>query len=642
MQNKINLKIFDLRGFFAKRDWISKNVLIPVLLLVLFIASSLYAQDTLYIPDIETFMQIGYASNPQITKDGKTLFFETGFTGVDQLYRLDSSGWPYQLTFLPDGINFFSLSLDGEKAIVGAAKGGDEQAQLYLVDTRTGQTTALTKKPEVRHGSPKWSFDSQKIYFYNNQTNLKDFHIFSLDLKTKKQERIFEFHGWNSIADVSFDGRYLLVYHYPSNINNDIYLVDLTTLKSENVTPHQGDYTFQTPRFSKDGKTVYLVSNMNKDGIMRLATIDVHAKELTFWDEESSWEIEKLSISPDRRYLAWIVNEEGYGKLKISDLKSQIEIPTPDVKGRIFDISFSNESSIAFSFSSPTKTTNIWVWEWKKQELRKLTHSVMAGIDPSLFAEPTLIKYKSFDGLEIPAFLYLPPNYQGKPIPFVMHVHGGPESQFRPNFMRHFQYLLLNGYGVLAPNVRGSIGYGREYMLLDNYKKRLDSIKDIAEGAKWLFKNGYTSPDRLAIKGASYGGYAVMAALTEYPDLFAAGIEEIGIVNFVTFLENTKAYRRKLRESEYGPLTDKEFLKSISPIHKVDKIKASLLVIHGENDPRVPVGEARQVIEAMRAKGSEVDSLIFPDEGHGIAKLSNRLLAYRKMVDFLDKNLKKD
>jgi dipeptidyl aminopeptidase/acylaminoacyl peptidase len=266
----------------------------------------------------------------------------------------------------------------------------------------------------------------------------------------------------------------------------------------------------------------------------------------------------------------------------------------------------------------------------------------MAGIDPSLFVEPTLIKYKSFDGLEIPAFLYLPPDYQGKPIPFVIDVHGGPESQFRPGFVRNFQYLLLNGYGVFAPNIRGSSGYGKEYVMLDNYKKRLDSIKDVAEGAKWLIKNGYTTKDRLAIKGGSYGGYVVMAALTEFPDLFAAGIDEVGIVNFVTFLENTKTYRRELRESEYGPLTDKEFLESISPIHKVDKVKAALLVIHGENDPRVPVDEARQVIEAMRAQGGEVDSLIFSDEGHGIAKLSNRLVAYRKMVDFLDQHLKKD
>jgi len=610
--------------------------------LLLFLSGVLYAQDTLYVPDIETFMQIGYATSPELTKDGKTLYFETGFTGVDQLYRLDASGWPYQLTFLSDGIMFYSLSPDGEKAVVGAATGGDEQAQLFLVDTKTGRITRLTSKPEIRHGSPTWFPDNQKIYFYSNQTNLKDFHIFSMDLKTKNQELVFEFDGWNSVADISEDGKYLLVYHVPSNVNNDIYLVDLTSLKAENITPHEGDYEFDYPNFSKDAKTVYLVSNNNKDGIKRLAKIDVDTKKLTFWGEESNWEVEGLSISPDRRYLGWVINEEGYGKPRMWDLMQKREVPAPDVKGRIYGASFSDVGSIAFAFTSPTKTTDIWIWDWNKKELRKATHSVMAGIDPSLFVEPTLIKYKSFDGLEIPAFLYLPPNCQGKPVPFVIHAHGGPESQYRPSFARHFQYLILNGYGILAPNIRGSSGYGREYVMMDNYKKRLDSIKDIAEGARWLIEKGYTSTDRLAIKGGSYGGYAVMAALTEHPDLFAAGIEEIGIVNFVTFLQNTRAYRRALRESEYGPLTDPEFLKSISPIHKVDRIKAALLVIHGENDPRVPVGEARQVIEAVRAQGGEVDSLIFPDEGHGIAKLSNRLVAYRKMVDFLDKHLKKD
>jgi len=629
MQNMISLKA-------GMKSWA------VLLFLFLILPGTLYAQDTLYIPDIETFMQIGYANNPELTKDGKILYFETGFTGVDQLYRLDASGWPYQLTFLPDGAMFYSLSPDGEKAIVGGARGGDEQAQLFLVDTRTGQITQITDKPEIRHGSPIWSPDNQRIYFFNNQTNLKDFHIFSMDLKTKKQEMVFQFDGWNSVADTSPDSRYLLVYHVPSNVNNDIYLVDLTTLKSENLTPHEGDYFFEYASFSADAKTVYLVSNKNEDGIMRLAKVDVATKNLTFWGEKSNWEVERLLISPDRGHLAWVVNQEGYGIPKIWNLKTNSPVAAPDLKGRIYGASFSDAGTIAFAFGSPTKTIDIWIWDWNKTELRKATHSVMAGIDPSLFVEPTLIKYKSFDGLEIPAFLYLPPDYQGKPIPFVIDVHGGPESQFRPGFVRNFQYLLLNGYGVFAPNIRGSSGYGREYVMLDNYKKRLDSIKDIAQGARWLIEKGYTSEDRLAIKGGSYGGYAVMAAITEYPDLFAAAIEEIGIVNFVTFLENTKAYRRALRESEYGPLTDREFLTSISPIHKVDKIKAALLVIHGENDPRVPVGEARQVIEAVKAQGGEVDSLIFPDEGHGIAKLSNRLVAYRKMVDFLDAHLKKD
>ena len=252
---------------------------------------------------------------------------------------------------------------------------------------------------------------------------------------------------------------------------------------------------------------------------------------------------------------------------------------------------------------------------------------------------PSLIHYKSFDGLGIPALLYVPRGWNGEPIPFIMDIHGGPEGQARPVFSRHFQYLLLKGYGIFVPNVRGSSGYGRDYIKLDDYKNRKDSIRDIYEGAKWLKDHGYTRFGKIGIKGASYGGYATLASLVEYPDVFGAGIDDVGIANFVTFLTNTAPYRRALREAEYGPLSDEAFLLSISPITEVDKIKAPLIV-HGANDPRVPVGEARQMAEAIRARGGVVDTLMFADEGHGAAKFSNRLVYYRTMAEFLDSHLK--
>ena len=206
--------------------------------------------------------------------------------------------------------------------------------------------------------------------------------------------------------------------------------------------------------------------------------------------------------------------------------------------------------------------------------------------------------------------------------------------------MRNFQYFLLEGYGILAPNIRGSAGYGRDYLALDNYKNRQNSIRDICEGAKWLVDRGYAKFGKIGIKGGSYGGYATLAALVACPEAFGAGVDDIGISNFVTFLRNTAPYRRALREAEYGPLSDEAFLREISPLTHVDKIRAPLLIVHGANDPRVPVGEARQMAEAIRARGGIVDTLIFADEGHGAAKLSNRLVYYRKMVDFFDKHLK--
>jgi dipeptidyl aminopeptidase/acylaminoacyl peptidase len=303
---------------------------------------------------------------------------------------------------------------------------------------------------------------------------------------------------------------------------------------------------------------------------------------------------------------------------------------------------FSDRGTVVFGYSSPTKAPDVWLWDWRKPELRRLTNTIYAGIDPKLFRDPQLVKIKSFDGLEVPAFMYLPPGYQpGMKVPFIMDMHGGPESQFRPAFIRNFQYFMLNGYGILAPNIRGSSGYGKEYLGLDNYKLRMNSVKDAGAYARWLIDQGYTTREGLGIRGGSYGGFMVLACITEFPDLFAAAVDEVGIANFETFLQNTAEYRRALREAEYGPLSDPGFLKSVSPIYKVDKIRTPLFVVHGENDPRVPVGEARQIAAAIATRGGVVDTLIFPDEGHGAAKRPNVLTEYRRQVEFFDKHLKK-
>jgi dipeptidyl aminopeptidase/acylaminoacyl peptidase len=296
---------------------------------------------------------------------------------------------------------------------------------------------------------------------------------------------------------------------------------------------------------------------------------------------------------------------------------------------------------VVFSFNGPTRTTDVWRWNPESGELTQLTSATYAGIDRGLFSEPQLIHYKSFDSLTIPAFLYLPKGYTpGTPIPFVIEAHGGPESQSQPFFTRNIQYLLLNGYGVMLPNVRGSEGYGREYLNLDNYKNRKHSLQDYKAAAEWLISNGYSSQGKLAIRGGSYGGYVVYGMITEYPELFSAAIGSVGIANFVTFLQNTAAYRRALREAEYGPLSDSAFLRDISPVHKANLIKTPLLVIHGANDPRVPVDEARQIIAAIQKSGGIVDSLIFADEGHGAGKRSNLIPEYEKQIQFLKTHLK--
>jgi dipeptidyl aminopeptidase/acylaminoacyl peptidase len=321
-------------------------------------------------------------------------------------------------------------------------------------------------------------------------------------------------------------------------------------------------------------------------------------------------------------------------------MENNLPLPSPEIDGMIEDPVLLDDGRLLFVYSSPARTDDIWMWNYNTKELKQLTFATYSGIDQSLFVEPVLVRYKSFDGLEIPAFMYLPPDYDGQPVPFIIAPHGGPELQSRPYFVRNFQYFLLNGLGIFSPNVRGSKGYGKEFLDMDNYKKRMNSIKDIKAGVDYLIENKYTAHGKIGIMGGSYGGFVVLASITEYPGLFSAAVDRVGIANFVTFLKNTKDYRRHIREAEYGPLTDEEFLKSISPIHKAHLIKTPLLVTHGENDARVPVSEARQIIKAVNENGGVVDSLFFPDEGHNIVKKGNKVILYRKIAEFFNKYLK--
>jgi dipeptidyl aminopeptidase/acylaminoacyl peptidase len=603
---------------------------------------SIEAVEKPYIPDIETFMQIGYCASPAISEDGREIFFISNMSSVSQLYRLTEEGWPYQLTLFSDGIDFYTISPDGEFAIVGASTGGSEQSQLHWVDGKTGRTRILTRKPEVRYGTVVISPTKNHIYYRSNERNMTDFDIYAMNLGTGEEVMLAELEGANGVEDITDDGKALLFSRWTSSYNSDLYFFDIDSRQRLHLTPHKGEAVYDYPEFSPDGHVIYLVTNENKEGLLRVAKIEVATRRIEYLHEETVWETEELALSPEGRYIAWVLNQDGYGNLYIKDLQAGEMLPTPPLSGLVTEPYFARDGKLLFVFESPTKTEDVWSWDLHNLKLQKLTNSIYAGIDPSLFVEPQLIRYKTFDKREIPGLLYLPPTYSGEPIPFIVHAHGGPESQFRPSFYRHLQYLLLNGYGIFAPNVRGSSGYGKDYAALDNYKKRLDSVKDLKCGVDWLIQKGYTKKRMIGIKGASYGGYMVLAGITEYPDLFAAAVDEVGIANFVTFLENTGAYRRALREAEYGPLTDRGLLKEISPIHKVDRITTPLMVVHGENDPRVPVGEARQIIKALSDRGVAIDSLIFADEGHGVSKRKNNLILYRRMVDFFDKHLKEE
>jgi len=597
--------------------------------------------DSAYVPDIETFMQIGGNSSPQVSLDGKVRCFSSAMSGVNQLYRKGDNGWPNQLTVFPDGIDFYNLSYDGKSAIVGAAVGGSEQTNLYLVDVKTGRVTALTDLDDVQIAGPLWSHDNTKIYYRTNQANKTDFHVYEITVATGQERPVYVAEGYNGPGLISDDDQWLVAYYYPSNVDNNLYLVNIADGTSELITEHEGNANYSPVDFSADGKTLYIISNANEDGIARRATLDLATKKITFLDSGTVWETEEFLLSHDKSKMAWVINEEGYAKMKLWDVKANKELPLPSLDGIYGGVQFDGSNAVVFTFNGPTKPMDCWRWDFAAKKLEQWTWAVTAGIDLSILVEPQLIHFKSFDDMEIGAFMYLPPGAKkGDKVPFIISAHGGPESQFRPYFIRNFQYFALNGFGILAVNPRGSSGYGQEFLDMDNYKDRWKSVKDYEMATRWLIDQGYADPDHIGVTGGSYGGYMTLACMTTNPDLYAAGIDNVGIANFYTFLMNTSSYRRALRESEYGPLSDSAFLVDISPLTHVDKIAAPLMIIHGENDPRVPVGEARQMAEAISARGGIVDTLIFPDEGHGVAKRPNMLVQYRRMVDFFKEHLK--
>jgi prolyl oligopeptidase PreP (S9A serine peptidase family) len=641
------------------------KLFLSVVVIVLFSWPAVVAQDqpdrgtlldhSKFVPDIASFLQIGAAMPAAYTWDGKTVFFSSSLSGTPQVYRINEHGWPYQLTSFEDGVDlytgsiaYFNLNWGGDMAIVGASVGGSELSQLFLLDTHTGQTQQLTYRPDARYRVCMWAKDDRSIIYNSTEENLVDYHIYRMDITTGESEKIFgdtaDLTGGKYPVSLSQDGSRLIIERWNSNADKDFWLLDLNTGNYRKINDDTTDVRYDAMTLAPDNKTIWLLCNANEDGVTRLAKMKIGSPKVEFI--EDGWlnpmlEIDEMRISRDYKYMTVKLNENGYMRLKMREIESRRELPSPPLDGQLGGGTFAEDGTCLISFEGPSRAPDVWRWNPATEELEQLTFSSYTGINRELFSEPELITYKSFDDLEIPAFLYLPPGYkEGNKIPFVVYAHGGPSSQFKPKFIRSYQYLILNGYGIIAPNPRGSGGYGREYMAMDDYQLRKNSLKDYKAAVDWLLEKGYTEKGKIAIRGGSYGGYVVLGMITEYPDLFDAAIDAVGIANFKTFLENTRPDRRKNREAEYGPLSDPDFLAEISPIHKAKLIKTPLLVIHGENDSRVPVDEARQIIQAIIDNGGVVDSLIFPDEGHGISKRSNVITSYRKQVAFLDTQLK--
>ena len=592
--------------------------------------------------DFERFLNVRSASRPSFSPDGRSVGFLTDITGVPQLWSVPvEGGWPQQLTFYTERLQMASYSPTGNRILFGMDVGGDERQQLYLLSNDGEVVTPLTADAETIHTFGAWSPDGDSIAFVSNRRDRAFFDVYIRDLSSHENRLVYQQDGTNAVADWSPDGRYLLLTRSVSNLYNDLYLFDLRTQDVTLLTRASGDVTYTLAQWSADGQGLYLLCNQDRE-VRGLAYIALGSREVTYL-QTPSWDVEALAYSKTSGRIAYSTNVDGYSELAVLDSDSASPRPIDGLpRGVIGDLEWSPDGQrLAVSIGGDTQNTDIWLVDVPSGQVRQLTHSARAGIPDDALTESQLIHYLTFDGRQIPAFFFVP---KGLPrdgnMPVVVFVHGGPEGQSRPSFNPIVQYFAHRGYAVLVPNVRGSTGYGRTYVHLDDVEKRMDSVRDLKHVVDWLAGSGYSNPQRIAVMGGSYGGFMTLSAITTYPDLWGAAAELYGIANFLTFLENTGPWRRKLRAAEYGdPERDADFLREVSPINHVDSIQTPLMVVHGARDPRVPISETEQIVEGIRSRGGVVEYVRFEDEGHGIVKRHNRIRAYTAIADFLDKHI---
>ena len=510
-----------------------------------------------------------------------------------------------QLTDYEDAVS--GLFLPDGRVLVEMDSGGNERSQLFV-----GEEPLVVDERFI-HGTPHAA--GRTLAYATNRRNGVDFDIVARDLESG-EERTFVIGGYCGVAAISDDGGQIVVERAGERSgDNDLYLCDVRREAVTHLTPHDEPTEHATPCFH-NGELVW-ATNEGRD---TLAVAGV----------ESQWDVTCAAAGAS---LLIHANEDGYSRLMLNGA----DVPLPG-KGVVESPVFSADGSkLAFAFSSPTHPYEVYVYEGG--ELRQATS---VSEPPAGLVEPTLHRFESFDGESVPVFLFTPRG--DGPFPVLVMVHGGPEAQWRPEWLANYiplaQHLVARGYAVAVPNVRGSSGYGKRYEHLDDVRLRLDSVRDLASLHAWLAARPEIDASRAVVYGRSYGGYMVLAALAFQPDLWAAGIEAVGISSFVTFLENTSPYRRAVREREYGSLEhDRDFLVEASPITHVDAMRAPLFIQHGANDPRVPLGESEEIARVLGEKGIRCELVVYPDEGHSIAKLSNRIDSFTRAVAFLDEVL---
>ncbi len=555
------------------------------------------------------------------------IYISTRFGETAQVHHVaDPMGMRRQITFYDERVGGTTARPDGSDYIMFTRDvGGDEYFQGFLFDTRSAEAVRFTEEG-TRNQGLTFSRDGAQVAWASAGWDDADYTLHAADPSDPASARvILEGDGAMSPVDWSPDGETVLIGRYVSINRTDLFLLDLDSGELSQVNPDE-EVAYGGATFSADGSSLIVVTDEGSE-FRRIMEIDLESGDKRVIAEHD-WDVQSMDLSPDGSTIAYAINAGGVSELHIVDAATGEARTAPDLPiGIVGGITFSPDGSrIGFTQTSASSPGDAWTYDLNSGDLVRWTESEVGGLDTSRFNDPELISYESFDGLDVPAFVYRP---EGEgPHPVIVSIHGGPESQARPGFSSAFQYWINElGLAVVVPNVRGSSGYGNEYVNLDNALKREDSVRDIGALLDWIGTQDDLDSDRVVVYGGSYGGYMVLASLVHYSDRLAGGVNIVGISNFVTFLENTAGYRQDLRRAEYGDERDPEmraFLEEIAPANQADCITAPLFIIQGDNDPRVPTSEAEQILQAVREAGADPWYLLALDEGHGFARQSNQ------------------
>ncbi len=618
-------------------------------------------------PDVRAYLEIRTAAPSGFSPDGTTLLVSSNLSGTAQVHRLDrdASSPPVPVGDLerltafdePVGAGYLPRRDPGpDRLLIAADAGGNERYQLYTAGDRpqapyadTADLTPLVVDEEYIHRPGGVSRDGRWLAYATNRGDGVAFDTWVRDLQTGAERRVYATGGWTSPGGFSPDARWLAVSELTTRAgDNRVVLIDLAAVGDDvadhdhpavtELAPHpERSASVGVPSWLPDSSEFFFSTDVGREH-----TAIARGRPDGSWGYvlETGWST-GCAVDRTGAHLLVVTNDDGRSRAELRDphtLDVTLAVPLPG-DGVASGFRFSDDGRwLTYAFSSPRIPGDVWCLDTSTGEQQRMTTSP-CGVDAETFVDAELVRFPAADGVEIPAFVFTPDapasgNASGHPV--VVVLHGGPESQYRPAFGGVTQYLVAHGFAVVAPNIRGSTGYGRTYQHLDDVERRFDAIRDLEAVHDWIGAHPALDGDRAALYGGSYGGYLVLAGLAWQPERWAAGVDIVGMSNLVTFLRNTAEWRRAFREREYGSLDDDaELLTALSPITHVEAVRSPLFIIHGANDPRVPLGEAEQIHAVLHERGVRSELLVYPDEGHGLAKLANRVDAYPRLVAFL-------